>query len=94
MHRCTTCMLCALGVQKRALDPLGLELQVVSFIRCWESNLGPLGGQHVFLTAEPALQPQTALQDKGSSVSSSGCVYGVEYIRAAPVPGEMSWKQG
>lgn len=89
-------MLCALGGQKRALDPLGLELQVVSFIRCWESNLGPLGGQHVFLSAEPALQPQTAraLSDKGSSASSSGCVYRVEYIRAAPVPGEMSWKQG
>lgn len=94
MHRCTTCMLCALGGQKRALDPLGLELQVVSFIRCWESNLGPLGGQHVLLTAEPALQPQTALPEKGSLVSSSGRVNGVEYIRAAPVPGEISWKQG
>ena len=49
----------ALGRQKGALDPWGLEAQTVkSPCRRWELNPGPLQEQPVLLTAEPWLQLQ------------------------------------
>lgn len=48
-------------VQKRAPDPLGLELRTV--VSClphcgyWDSKLGPWKEQQVLLKAEPSLQP-------------------------------------
>jgi hypothetical protein len=45
------------GSQKRASDPLDLELQAVvsSQTGCWELMFSPLQEQQVLLTAEPAL---------------------------------------
>lgn len=45
--------------QKRALGPLGLELQMLVELtcRCWDLNLGPLEEQLVLLTVEPSLAP-------------------------------------
>lgn len=51
---CTKCVSGACGVQKRVLNPLGLELQMVvnhRVGRCRDLNSGPL-----LLTAEPTLQ--------------------------------------
>jgi hypothetical protein len=47
----------AWGTQKRVLDPLELELQLVwaTQHRCWELNLGPPQEQQVLLTIEPSL---------------------------------------
>lgn len=49
----------ALEGQKRALDPLELELQaaVNHKHRCWELNSGPLQEQQLLLTTGPVLQP-------------------------------------
>lgn len=45
------------GGQKRVLDPLGLEFQmVVSHCVCWQLSPGLLREQPERLTAEPALQ--------------------------------------
>lgn len=44
---CTTCLLGTLGVQKRALDPLGLPCDCEPPCACWESSLGPLEEQPV-----------------------------------------------
>lgn len=52
---CTTCVPGALGGQKRASDPLGLELQVLSFMCMLEIKSRFLGEQHMFLTPEPTL---------------------------------------
>lgn len=44
--------------QKRMLDPLKLELQVVVTAEWdWAPNPRPLQGKQVLLTDEPALQP-------------------------------------
>jgi hypothetical protein len=50
----------AQGGQKRASDPLQLELKVVVSHRhgCCELNLGPLQEQHVLLTTESSLCSQ------------------------------------
>lgn len=45
--------------QKRALDPLGLELQSCELpCGCWEENLGHLQKQFVLLNTKPSLQNQ------------------------------------
>lgn len=48
--------------QKRALNPLQMELQVICepSCGCWEENLGPLDKPQLF-TAEPLLRPQKML---------------------------------
>lgn len=50
--------MCTLGVWKRMVDLLQLELKVVvsHLIECWEFNLGPLYEQWELLTTEPSLQ--------------------------------------
>lgn len=55
---CTASALDALGGQKRASDPLGLEVQMaVNLFRCREPNL-TLGQElWMLLMAEPSLQP-------------------------------------
>lgn len=48
------------GGLKRALNPLELELWMVYGppCGCWESNLGLLQEQQIFLTSDPSLQSQ------------------------------------
>jgi hypothetical protein len=46
------CVCSASEGQKRALDPLELELEVCE---CWELNSGPLQEQPVLLIAKPSL---------------------------------------
>lgn len=88
-------MLHALRSQKRLSDAPELELRVMSFMSSLGITAGSSGReQHVFLTAEHTLKPQTTLPDEGSSMSSSGHLNSVDYIRAAPVPGKMNRKQG
>jgi hypothetical protein len=42
--------------QKRALDPLVLELKIVNLhCGCWELNLGPSEESSVLLTSEPSV---------------------------------------
>ncbi|ERE88245.1 hypothetical protein H671_1g3204 [Cricetulus griseus] len=58
---CTKCFDSALGGQKRASDPLDLELQTDSCeltCGCWELNLGLLEKQKVALTTELQRQVQ------------------------------------
>lgn len=52
MCRCTTCMLCALGCQKRASDPLGLSMlgiksgssgRATCVLNCWTNSSAPDG---------------------------------------------------
>ena len=65
---CNVCM-CTMYVnqayrcQKRALDPLELELQVVvsSRCQCWEWNLCLVQEQQVLLAAELSLQPSKSI---------------------------------
>jgi hypothetical protein len=51
------------GGQKKASDPLELELQIVVLFvkstqcRCWESNLGPVQKHQLLLIAEPSQFP-------------------------------------
>lgn len=53
---CTICVPGVQGGQKRALYPLGLELQTTEPpCRCWEPNQSSLQEQSVFLTAELSL---------------------------------------
>lgn len=44
--------------QKRMLDPLEIELQILCESPCggWKSNLGPLQEQKVLLNTKPTLQ--------------------------------------
>jgi hypothetical protein len=56
-----SCACSAHGGQKRASDPLKLELQIIVSGRCWETNLGPLEEQQVFLTTELFLQPPSVI---------------------------------
>lgn len=72
MHVCSVCLcICVCvcmhacmgqGAQKRALEPLELELQTaVSLLTCrvlgaWELNSVPLQERHVFVTPDPFLQ--------------------------------------
>lgn len=43
--------------QRKALDPVGLELHMVMSHRCWESNSSPLEEQLVLLTMESPCHP-------------------------------------
>jgi hypothetical protein len=51
---------CLHGGQKRAANPLELELENGCELPCgyWESNLSPLEEQPVLLAAEQSLQPK------------------------------------
>ena len=55
MYICVAHACSAHGSQKRALDPVELEVPR----RSWELNLDPLEEQPVVLTAEPSLQPHS-----------------------------------
>lgn len=50
-HRCSACR-----GQKRVLDSLELELEMIVSLHVWESNLGPLEDQLVLLNFEPSFQ--------------------------------------
>ena len=58
-HVCTVYMLDACRSQKKALDPLELELQDSCRLphKCWEPNSGVLKDQKVFLTYKSLLHP-------------------------------------
>jgi hypothetical protein len=60
----TACIPGALRGQKRALDPLQLELQMV--VR-HHANPGPLKGQQVLLNTEPSLHPRESVFFKGEA---------------------------
>lgn len=47
----------AWGGQKKALDPVELELQVVVPYGCWDMNAGPLEGQQMLLVTELSVCP-------------------------------------
>lgn len=49
---CSTCVLGACGSQKRVLDPLEPELQLLWTTTCWELKPGPLQEEKELLTAE------------------------------------------
>lgn len=57
MYRCFACIYVYVCCQKRVLNPLGLELQVVvrHHYGYWDSILGSLEGQPVLLITEPSL---------------------------------------
>lgn len=58
LHVCTSCACSACSAsrgQKRALEPLGLELQKVLSCECWEPNIGPLEGQPRLLCAPSSI---------------------------------------
>lgn len=60
VYGCFVCIhACTLRGQKRALNPLGLELQTVVDlpISARELNLGSLGAEPTLLTAGSSLQP-------------------------------------
>lgn len=50
MYVCTMCVPCTPGGQKRALEHLELELQIIC--EHWKLNLGPLQEHQVFLTTK------------------------------------------
>lgn len=53
------------AVQKRVVDPLELEVQMLTShpIRRWELNSDPLQGQKALLTFEPSLQHLVSILD-------------------------------
>lgn len=56
MFVCTPHIAGVLGGQKRASDPLNLELRMVELLCwCWELNTSHLEEQQMFLTIEPSL---------------------------------------
>lgn len=62
VYMCTACMLGISGGRRRALDPLGLELQMVVNHRVGaRTSPGPLEEQPVLLFAEPSVQPSYLL---------------------------------
>lgn len=57
-YKCTTCVSGAQENQKRASDPLELELYMAaSPVWYWEWSLGPWQEQRVLVTDEQFLQP-------------------------------------
>lgn len=55
--------------QKRALDVLEVELQVV-VTKVWELNSGPLEGQPVLLAAKPTFQQEQSMHSLMHSTNS------------------------
>lgn len=52
--KCKACVLGACRGQKRTLDPLEVELQMIV---SWELKLGPLEEKPMLLSIDPYLQP-------------------------------------
>lgn len=73
----------ALGSQKRALDPLQVELQTVVNINCgyecWQSNLDPLEELPVLVTAEPALQSMHSFYAMLGSIHAALCKHTTDH---------------
>ena len=81
VYLCTVYMPGAFRGQKRASDPLELELTVVvSHYGCWESNPDPLQEQPVFLTLRHLSRP-TYFQNICVFWQFSSCTYHAHLFR-------------